>query len=118
MTSVTIFYVFFGLVAAWMLFKIIKHRGFKGAMFGAVVRELSSEMELESRGIIKTTLKVHVLEPHEADRGPHVGVEIVHASFGSWEMHPISLTRTEAQRLSEQLAQAAKESAVRPRMPP
>ncbi|MEP6654380.1 MAG: hypothetical protein ABJA82_13550 [Myxococcales bacterium] len=32
-----IFFIIFGLVAASMLYKAIKNRGFKGAMFGAPV---------------------------------------------------------------------------------
>jgi hypothetical protein len=106
-----IFFVLFGLVAATVLFKVIKGRGFRGAMFGAPLRKLVSEIELETRGMVKTKLKVHILDPRDASAGPHVGVEVVHSTFGSWQMSPIALTRSEAQRLAEQLTAASRESA-------
>ena len=62
--------------------------------------------------MVKTKLKVHVLDPRDASGGPHVGVEVIHSTFGSWEMKSVSLTRAEAQKLAEQLTLAAKESAT------
>jgi hypothetical protein len=105
-----VFFVVFGLVAASLVYKAIKNKGLRGAMFGAPLRRLVSEMELAPRGMVKTKLKVHVLDPRDASEGPHVGVELIHSTFGSWEMKPISLTRAEAQKLAEQLTLAAKES--------
>ena len=105
-----IFYVIFALVAARMLYKVIKHRGLRGAMFGAPLRKLVAEMELETRGMVKTKLKVHVLDPRDPSGGPHVGVEVIHSTIGSWEMKPISLTRDEAQKLADHLASASRDS--------
>ena len=107
-----ILFVVFGLVAAAMIFKVIKYRGLRGAMFGAPLRRLVSEMELESRGMVKTKLKVHVLDPRDASSGPHVGVEVIHSTIGSWEMKPISLTRAEAQKLADHLTLASRESTI------
>lgn len=105
-----VFFVVFGLVAASVVYKAIKNKGLRGAMFGAPLRRLVSDMELEPRGMMKTKLKVHVLDPPDVSGGPHVGVEVIHSTLGSWEMKPISLTRAEAQRLAEQLMLAVKES--------
>jgi hypothetical protein len=60
--------------------------------------------------MVKTKLKVHVLEPRDRGAGPHVGIEVIHSTFGSWSMSPISLTRTESQRLAEELSRAAKDA--------
>jgi hypothetical protein len=106
----TVFYVIFGLVAASMIFKIIKNRGWKGAMFGAPVVSQIGEMELARRGMFETKLKFHALDPSDGSNGPHVGVEVVHSSFGSWETRAVSLTRDEARRFAEELLQAAKAS--------
>ena len=107
MNGQTIFFMLFGAVAASMIFKVIKHRGWKGAMFGAPVREMLAELELSRRGMTKTKLKVNVLDPHDPGEGPHVGVEVIHSTIGSWEMKPVSLTRAEARRFAEALLQAA-----------
>jgi hypothetical protein len=112
MNSQTIFFIFFGVVAASMLFKSIKHRGWKGAMFGAPVVRQIGELELPRRGMVKTKLKLHVLDPSDAGEGPHVGVELIQSAIGSWEMKPVSLTRAEARRLAEELVRAADASEV------
>jgi hypothetical protein len=96
-----------GAVAAFLLFKIIKHRGWKGALFGAPVRQQLAEIELARGGMVKTKLKVNVLDPHDPAEGPHVGVEIIRSTIGSWEMKPVSLTRAEARRFAEELLRAA-----------
>jgi len=110
MSAQTILFVIFGLVAANLVFKIIKNRGWKGAMFGAPLGTLTSEMELSSRGLTTTKLKVHVLDPRDPGEGPHVGVEVIHSTFGSWETKPVSLTRTEAWWFAEELSRAAEAS--------
>jgi len=98
-----------GLVAVFMISKMIKNGGFTGAMFGAPVREMVSEVELQPRGMMKTRLKIYALDPRDPADGPHVGVEVIHSTVGSWNMTPISLTMAEAQSLAEQLMHAAKE---------
>ena len=99
-------YVFFGifaLVAANLLRKVVKNRGFRGAFFGAPIRTTVSEIELRGRGMVKSRIRVHTLE---GDSGaPKVGVEIVHSTALSWQMTPISLSTDEARRLAEALSQ-------------
>jgi hypothetical protein len=103
----TIFFVVFGVVAAGILYKVIRHGGFKGAMFGAPVSHQIGEMEFGRRGLINTKVKVHVLSPHDPGAGPHVGIEVIHSTIGSWEMKPVALTRGEAKQLAEELLRAA-----------
>jgi len=106
-TAMMIFFVIFGGVAANMIYRVIKNRGFKGAMFGAPVSRQVAEMELSRRGMVKTKLRVHVLSPRDPGEGPHVGVEVIQSTIGSWEMKPIALTRVEAKQLADELSRAA-----------
>jgi hypothetical protein len=110
MNAQTVFFAVFGLVVAIILFKVIKHGGWKGAMFGAPVRTENCVIELAPRGCGKTKLKVHVLDPQDRSEGPHVGIEVIQSTIGSWEMRPVSLSRAEARTLAEELLRAASES--------
>ena len=90
-----------------MIYKIIKYRGLKGAAFGVPLGEKIGELELNSRGLTKTKLRVHVLDPSHPGDGPHVGMEVIQSTLASWEMRPVSLTRAEARLLAQELSQAA-----------
>ena len=96
-----------GVIAVTMIYKVIKYRGLKGAAFGAPLREEIGELELSKRGLTKTKLRVHVLDPSHPDEGPHVGIEVIHSTVASWEMRPVSLTRSEARLLAKELSEAA-----------
>jgi hypothetical protein len=96
-----------GVVTVPMIYKVIKYRGLKGAAFGVPLREKIGELELSNRGLTKTKLRVHVLDPTSPGDGPHVGMEVIQSTFASWEMRPVSLTRSEARLLAEELSQAA-----------
>lgn len=101
-----------GLGVALTLFMVIRNRGIRGALFGAPLRRLVSEIKLETGILTRTKLKVHILDPRDRSAGPHIGVEVIRTSIGSWHMSPISLTRAEAQKLADQLAAAARETAL------
>jgi hypothetical protein len=88
------------------IYKRIKIGSWKGAVFGAPLRQKMGELELKSGGFTKTKLRVHVLSPREPTDGPHVGIEVVRSSLGSWEMSPVSLTRAEARMLVDELSRA------------
>jgi hypothetical protein len=68
-----ILFVIFGMMAVAMLFKVIQNGRFKGAAFGAPRRQQASEMQLGRRGMTRTMLKVHVLEPRDSGDSPHIG---------------------------------------------
>ena len=99
-----------GVVAVPMIYRIVRYGGLKGAAFGAPVLEKIGDVEPSTRGLTKTKLKVHVLDPSRPADGPHVGMEVIYSSFGSWEMRGISLTRSEARLLAQELTQAADRS--------
>jgi hypothetical protein len=99
--------IFLGLAALQMVYKLVRNRGWRGAMFGAPVKRQVGMLELDRRGMVKTKLEVHVLEPREPTEGPHVGVSVIRSSVGSWQAQPVSLTRSEARRLADDLRQAA-----------
>jgi len=106
-----VFFVIFILVAGNLLYQIIKNRGWRGAMFGAPTRSPTCEMELKGRGMmVRSKLRLHVLDPRDPVEGPHVGIEVIHSTIGSWTMNPVSLSREEARKLAEELTRAAKNS--------
>lgn len=101
-------YMFFGIFAAFVgyfAFSVYRHGGFRGAMFGATVRETIGEVEGVARGY-SSKLKVHSLGSREGGDAL-VGLELVATSIGSWSSSPISLSRAEAQRLASLLQEAA-----------
>jgi|tagenome__1003787_1003787.scaffolds.fasta_scaffold20927826_2 hypothetical protein len=110
MNPQTIIFIIVGAMGVNIVFKIVKNRGWKGWLFGAPVGQNIGELELPRRGLSKTTLKVHLLVPRDAGEGPHVGVEVIQSTIGSWEVKPVSLTRAEARRFAETLLRAAERS--------
>jgi hypothetical protein len=97
-----------GVIFAFWGFKIIKHRGVKGAMFGAELGDTVGELALSTNPLAKSTVKVHRLKGRDASTGPHVGVELRFSSvLGAWEMRPVSLTRAQARELANLLSRAA-----------
>jgi hypothetical protein len=108
-------YIFFpivGLVLAYMLYQVVRNKGFRGAMFGARVAGTVGELDLGRRGMVRTRLKVHRLESKNTN-SPEVGLEFVASTIGSWQMIPVALTKSEALELSTLLAQAAAQSSTR-----
>ena len=104
-----VFFLIFGVVIANLVFKMVKHRGMRGALFGARVMRTVGEVDLGHRGMVRTKLKVHCFEPSDPG-SPSVGVELVAASFGGFGMTPIPLTREQARALAAFLTQAVDES--------
>ena len=90
--------------------RAIRNRGLKGALFGVPLRQKLAEIALSNNGGTKVTLKVNVLEPRNPSEGPHVGIEVVRTTFGSWDARPVSLTRSEARQLAQELSLAANAS--------
>jgi hypothetical protein len=104
-------YVFVGflvLVVGMFLLKIIKHSGFKGALFGASIGRTLGEVSSGGGKLGKTLIKIHTLQGDSDDKA--VGVEFVAKSFASYQMMPCSLSVAETRKLISLL-----ESAVRGR---
>jgi hypothetical protein len=96
------------LVAGAFLFKILKHGGFKGALFGARIEHSVGEVSGSGGKHMRSVIKVHMLQGDSADRT--VGIECVIKSFASYQMVPLTLSVSEARQLISLL-----ESAVRGR---
>jgi hypothetical protein len=97
-----------GAILAFWLFNIVRHRGIRGAMFGAELGGTVGELTLSPNILAKSTVKVHRLNPNDSGKGPHVGVEFRFSSvLGAWEMRPVPLTRSQARDLAQLLAKAA-----------
>ena len=102
------FFIIFGLVALYLIYQVVKNKGIKGAMFGARIIRTIGELELGRRGMVRTRLKVHRLDPRGAG-SPEIGLELFTTMIGSFHMTPVSLTREEAMRLGALLSEAVAE---------
>jgi len=100
-----IFFALFFCVIAYFGYSIIRHRGFKGAMFGATVLSSVGEVSSPKRGFMSQKLKVHILSG-ESPTETSVGLELTSSGPGSWSMTPIRLTTSEARRLIALLEEA------------
>lgn len=96
-----LFLLFFLVVAGSIIFKTLKHGGFRAAMFGAKIRKTVGEVSGKGPKLMALSLKVHELEGNDHDRV--VGLELVAKSFASYQMMPIALSATEAKKLSDML---------------
>lgn len=93
------------LAVANFVYRAMKNRGLKGAMFGARITRTIGELDLGKIGPVRTTLKLHRLESRELG-APTVGIEVVNRSVASYHMLPIRLTSEQAAVLRELLSQA------------
>lgn len=105
-----VFYVVFALAVVWVIYQAVRRGGVTGMLFGAAVRRQTAEVEAEGRGPYDVSLGVHVLDPDDARQGPHVGLMVSRSGVGSLRKTPVRLTRSQARRLAEELAQAAEAS--------
>ena len=95
--DVVLFALFFAAIA-YLGYSIIRHRGFKGAMFGATVLSSVGEVAAQKRGFMSQKVKVHILGGDSpTDRS--VGLELTSSAPGSWSMTPIRLSMPEARSL-------------------
>ena len=94
------------LVVGTFAYKIVKHGGFKAAMFGSSIKRTVGEVEGSGSRMFRMKLRVHELGG-SSDKA--VGVELVAKSLASYQMLPISLSHQEAQKLIR-LLQAASRS--------
>ena len=103
--------LFFGVIA-YFIYSIVRHRGFKGAMFGAPVVSSLGEVASVKRGLLSQKLKVHVL----AGDSPvdwSVGLELTSSAPGAWSMTPIRLAPSEVQTLIGLLEKALEPRSAR-----
>lgn len=99
-----LFWLAFGGVAAFFLFRVVRYGGFKAAMFGAKIEKTIGEVEGHPQLPVRTTLKVHVLGGGSPEKA--VGIEFIAKSVASYQMVPVTLSVSEAKKLAS-LLQAA-----------
>lgn len=107
MDGKVILLAFFGFAAAQLVFRVLKNRGYKGALFGAPVRDVVGELQVRARGAANMTLKVHTLERNPDRDGPEVGIDISASPLAPWAMRPVALTAQQARSLAGLLSRAA-----------
>lgn len=100
-----LFWAVFAAIALSFLYRIIKHGGFKAAMFGADITRTVGEVECAKQSMGSMVLRVHILGGGPSERA--VGLEIVSKSIGSYHMLPVALSAAEARKLITLLQTAA-----------
>jgi hypothetical protein len=101
-----LFFALLAAIAGSFVYRLVRHGGLRGAMFGARVAQTIGVLELGRRGITRLRLKVHRLEA--ADSGdPGVAIEVVSTSMAGAGMVPIVLTKEQARTLAALLKDAA-----------
>src|SRR5215467_1206022 len=113
------FVIFGGLVLfmAGLVYRLFRYGSFKGANFGAVVRDTVGRVEIQSYRPGWSTLglgfrigvEASALEPRDDARGPHVGLMVRVRSFplGFPRLIPLVLSRDEARELASLLTRAS-----------
>ncbi len=91
----------FLLVAGFFVYRIIKNKGIKSAMFSAHINTTVGEVAGIDQGMMTTMVKVHTLGNSGITEA--VGLEFVAKSMLSYQMMPISLSIAEAKNLIEVL---------------
>lgn len=101
-----LFFAVLATVIGFFAYRMIRHGGFKAAMFGARIDRTIGEVSGEKQGPVGIALKVHVLRRDAAEK--LVGVEFVAKSFASYQMMPITLSASQAQQLASLLNEAVR----------
>lgn len=98
-----VFFVPFVLVIGGFVFKIVKHGGLRAALYGAPLGREIGELPLSGGSVPARVIRVRVL--HGTDK--QVGIELAAKGPFSYTFQPIAVSRSDARKLSEWLAQAA-----------
>lgn len=105
-------FTMFFLVLAFFIYRLVRNGGFKGALFGARIVYTVGEVKGASKGIMRTTLKVHVLNDNPGEHD--IGIEVVIKSFASYQMIPVRLNQQEANQLAALLQKATTTPMINP----
>ena len=101
----TIFAIAFVGVLAYMVFGVIRYKGFRGAMFGSELQNTIGEVEGTNSGLVHSKVRVHVLDSKN-NPDKNVGLEFIATSFASYQMMPIPLSQSQTANLISYLRQA------------
>jgi hypothetical protein len=100
-------YAVFVLFAGYFVFRTIKYKGFRGALFGGEITKTFGEIDLSGSRMMGTKLKIHRIN---ADGKNDVGDEVINKSPLSYLVYPVKLSREEATRLAELITRATIET--------
>ena len=92
-----LFYAVFAIVAGSFIYKLTKHGGFRGAMFGATIKNTIGEVSGSGPKLMSLSMRVH---ESDGPREKAVGLELVAKSLASYQMTPITLSVSEANKLT------------------
>jgi hypothetical protein len=106
MKSEALVYLILGAPALYLLFTVVRNRGFRGAMFGAPVTRTVGEIDLGRRRMVRTTARAYLLESGSPS-APEIGLEFSSKRFGRWNVFPLALTREQVRVFTVLLAEAA-----------
>ena len=108
-----VLFVLIAIVPAYFLIRVARNRGVRGALFGAPVARTLGELDLGRRGIVRTGVRVCILEAR-SETSPGVGLEVGMTSITGFRYAPsAALTADQARRLARLLVDAAAEARVR-----
>jgi hypothetical protein len=99
-------FVVLAAIVGYFGLRIIRHGGFKAAMFGARIEHTVGEVAAEKQGPMSVELKVHALRRDDSEK--LIGIELVAKSFASYQMMPITLSVGQAQQLASLLQTATR----------
>lgn len=98
------FYLIFAGIFAFALYSLFTKHG-KGRMMGGTITETLPDEIVQKKGIVTTTIKVHVIDSNQSEK--LVGVDISESAKLGASFKPISLSKTDAQKLAHMLNDAA-----------
>jgi hypothetical protein len=98
-------FILLGAAAAFFIYLIVRHGGFKGALFGAKISSSIGEVAGATRGLGSQKLKVHVLDANDP-AAPRVGIELTSSTPLSWNTVPIKLSDDAVRELISLLEQS------------
>jgi hypothetical protein len=102
----TLFFVVFAAIVVYGGYRVMRHGGFKAAMFGARIEHTVGEVAGERQGSMNVALKVHALRRDDSEK--LVGIELVAKSIASYKMMPITLSVNQALQLASLLQNATR----------
>jgi len=102
----TLFFVVVAAIVAYFGYRMVRHGGFKAAMFGARIYRTVGEVSAEKQGPMRIALKVHVLQRDPSEK--LIGIELVAKSFASYQMMPVTLSVNQAEQLASLLQNAVR----------
>ena len=88
--------VMFVVIGGAVTFGLFTKRG-KGMMLGGRIVHSARDEVRQSRGLLRTALRAHVVEARDGNR--HVGIEIYESAKLGASFKPVQLSRSEARTL-------------------